>query len=161
LNPNAPSVDYPVGRFFMGKRLFAILSIATGLALWWGVPAGGLTGWRAGLLLVCWLSVLLGSLFALRQTQQKCWLSWNGHRWCVLAVMPEADREGSFLGLSDRSLETKFQEGANLKVHLDWQNYLYISLTTLKGDSEWFWLTRATFPERWHGFRCAVYSRSE
>ncbi len=150
-----------MGRFLWSKPLLALVSIATGVALCWAGLFGGLTGWRAVFLLVCWLGVLLGSLLALQKPKGRCWLSWNGHRWCVLAVMPEADREGSYLRLSDRSLEAKFQEGANLKVHLDWQNYLYVSLTTLQGDSEWFWLTRATFPERWHGFRCAVYSRSE
>jgi hypothetical protein len=44
---------------------------------------------------------------------------------------------------------------------LDLQHLLYVSLQNKQGQRQWFWLSQDTFPDRWHGFRCAVYSRSE
>jgi hypothetical protein len=160
LNQNAPSVDYPVGRFLLGKRKLALLAVLAASAIVWFVFFEGLTGWRAGLWLGCCVLVFLSSLLTWRQAQEKCWLSWNGDAWRVLDTTPNVAMVGAGRQLSGTTLESQFQEGAALTVHLDWQNYLYVSLTTPSQSKAWFWLEKASFPERWHGFRCAVYSRS-
>ena len=137
--------------------LLALLAVN---ALTWGIFWEGLTGWRAGVLLACWLLVFLSSFFAWRQVQTPCWLSWNGDGWRVLSTLSDDAMTGSEQRFTHVNLETEFKEGAALTVHLDWQNYLYVSLTGPTQPRAWFWLEKNSFPERWHGFRCAVYSRS-
>ena len=149
-----------MGRFFWGKRkrvLFAVLAVS---ALMWFVYWEGLTGWRAGMLLGCWLLVFLSSFLAWQQAQSKCWLSWDGDVWRVLSTMPVSSMASSAPQSSQAQVESEFQEGAALTVHLDLQNYLYVSLATPSRRRVWFWLEKTSFPERWHGFRCAVYFRS-
>jgi hypothetical protein len=160
LSQNAPSVDYPVGRFLWGKRKRVLVAVLAVSALMSYVFGDVLTGWRAGVLLACWLLVFLSSFLAWQQAQTKCWLSWSGDEWRVLSTMPEDAIADSEPCPTPAKLETEFKEGAALTVHLDWQNYLYVSLKGPAQPRTWFWLEMNSFPERWHGFRCAVYSRS-
>ena len=149
-----------MGRFLWGKRKWVLVVVLAVNALMWRVFGEGLPGWRAGVLLACWLLVFLSSFLAWRQAQTKCWLSWDGDEWRVLSTLSDEAIAGSEQRSPHAHLETDFQECAALTVHLDWQNYLYVSLTGPTQARVWFWLEKNSFPERWHGFRCAVYSRS-
>ena len=149
-----------MGRFLWGQRKRVLVAVLAVSALMWGVFWEGLTGWRAGVLLACWLLVFLSSCLAWRQVQTKCWLSWNGDGWRVLSTLSDEAITGSEQQSTQTHLETDLQEGAALTVHLDLQNYLYVSLAGPTQARAWFWLEKNSFPERWHGFRCAVYSRS-
>ena len=149
-----------MGRFLWGKRKRVLAAVLAVSALMWAVFWEGLTGWRAGVLLACWLLVFLSSFLAWRQAQTKCWLSWDGDEWRVLNTTSDDAIAGSGQRHSHANLATELKEGAVLTVHLDWQNYLYVSLTGPTQPRTWFWLEKNSFPERWHGFRCAVYSRS-
>jgi hypothetical protein len=51
--------------------------------------------------------------------------------------------------------------GYAIRVHLDFQQYLFVSLFNSTSRTQWFWVAKRSFPERWHGFRCAVYSHSD
>ena len=69
--------------------------------------------------------------------------------WQILAVTPGPN--------PTMSLHAEYA----MSVHLDLQKLLFVSLLNHKGEGHWFWLMQDSFPDRWHGFRCAVYSRAE
>jgi len=148
LNSNAPSVDFPVGRFFMGIYMVMALSVVTACAFAYSFLYGDFQGWRAYVLLFVWLFATCLSMWAVRQGQSPCWLSWNGNVWHELPI-----KANTF------SPENALDCG--VAVHLDMQRHMLVSLNNLNGFRKWFWVSRKSFPERWHGFRCAVYSRSE
>ncbi len=69
--------------------------------------------------------------------------------WRVLTLLPNVEPV------------LPLQNGYSMTVHLDFQRLLFVSLRNHQGERLWFWLAKDSFPDRWHGFRCAVYSRSE
>jgi hypothetical protein len=146
LNSNAPSVDFPVGRFFMGIWGGACLSALTAFAFIIGFFTGDFESWRGILLLLGWALVSLFSILSFRKKQSKCWLSWDGNVWQVVPTQNPALVDGLDCVLS---------------VHIDLQKALLVSVANLEGHRNWFWVMQASFPDRWHGFRCAVYSRAE
>jgi len=148
LNSSAPSVDFPVGRFFMGVYTVMALSFVTACALTYSYLFGDFHGWRANLLLFVWLFASCLSMWAVRHGQSACCLSWNGDAWHELPINSPTFSPENVLD-------------CDVTVHLDVQRYMLVSLYNLNGFRKWFWVSRDSFPERWHGFRCAVYSRSE
>jgi hypothetical protein len=146
LNSNAPSVDFPVGRFFMGLRGVACLSALAACVYIIGFFAGDFESWRGVLLLLAWALASLLSILSVRKKQSKCWLSWDGNVWQVVPTQNPALDDGL--------------DGV-LSVHIDLQKALLVSVANLEGHRKWFWVTQVSFPDRWHGFRCAVYSRAE
>jgi hypothetical protein len=148
LNPNAPSVDFPVGRFFMGVWFVIGLSVTTFAAFTLAILWGDFEGWRYMLLLSAWGVASVGAISALWQGQPKCWLSWSGNEWQVLSLLTAESRTPSMADCA-------------MTVHLDLQKYLIVSVFNRAGFRQWFWVAQNSFPDRWHGFRCAVYSRSE
>jgi hypothetical protein len=138
-----------VGRFFFSAWLAMFLSVAN-IALFVFVQGvQDVSIWRWTLLLIGWVVCSWFSFCALRSGQSKSWLSWDGNIWRVQNVYPNHN-----LALGGESIYA-------LDVHLDLQKLLLISLHSEKGRRHWFWLSQDSFPDRWHGFRCAVYSRSE
>jgi hypothetical protein len=107
----------------------------------------------------------LASLLSFRSVwagQAKCWLSWDGSTWQILPVRSPSNLRPSNTSSADLKNHQEAQEAVgHLTVHLDLQRVLLVSLANPDGDRNWFWVTQAAFPERWHGFRCAVYSRAE
>ena len=179
---NAPSVEYPVGRFFMGP-LFALglitLGAAAGLQAMW---LGDFSGWRAVLLGVVCLVCGAWALSATWRVPQRTWLSWNGRdwQWTTPVLQGKQPRQGLLPALSQDSMralreqddaQIDMQEeapGLALQVHLDFQRWLFVSLAQppsvnpfALAQRKWFWVSQQNFPERWHGLRCAVYSRSD
>ena len=149
MNSNAPSVDYPVGRFFMSSWVaWTLPSIAR--VLYVGAHWGrDFVDWRVAYWLPCWMACCCLLFRYLKAGQPHCWLSWDGNKWQIQNLYP--------------SFNATTEVGANdaMAVHLDFQKLLFVSLQSDKGKRHWFWLSQESFPDRWHGFRCAVYSRSE
>jgi hypothetical protein len=138
-----------VGRFFFSAWLAMFLS-ASAIALFVFVQGEqDVSVWRWTLLLTCWVACSWFSFCCLRKGQSKSWLSWDGNIWRVQHLYP------------NRSLALGVETIYAMDVHLDLQKLLFISLCSDKGKRHWFWLSQESFPDRWHGFRCAVYSRSE
>ncbi|PUE36353.1 hypothetical protein B9Z46_06430 [Limnohabitans sp. Hippo4] len=132
----------------MGVYMVMAFSIVTAGALTYSFLFGDFQGWRANLLLLVWVFASGLSMWAVRQGQSRGWLSWNGNVWHELPI-----------NASSFSPENVLDCGVT--VHLDMQRHMLVSLYNPNGFRKWFWVSRKSFPERWHGFRCAVYSRSE
>jgi hypothetical protein len=138
-----------VGRFLLSVWLVWALS-AIAIMLYWGAAWwGDFSGWRSGLMIVLWIVFSYFSLRNLKSGQARCWLSWDGSSWYMLPLFPNP------------TPTIALQSGSALSVHLDLQHLLFVSLLNAQGKRHWFWLSKESFPDRWHGFRCAVYSRSE
>ncbi|MFY9127701.1 MAG: hypothetical protein WAO82_03365 [Limnohabitans sp.] len=162
MNSNALSVDFPVGRFFMGLWGVALLCSVTAGAFIFSFVSGDFESWRGALLVVAWSLASLLSFRSVWAGQAKCWLSWNGSAWQILPVRAPSDvRRQEFSAVDLKNHQEADEAGSHLTVHLDLQRVLLVSLANPEGDRNWFWVLQAAFPERWHGFRCAVYSRSE
>jgi hypothetical protein len=168
LSQNAPSVDYPVGRFFWEACGVLGLAMLSFLALISSLFAGHFEGWRAAALCGTWLLLTLYCVASLKRAATKNWLCWDGHEWQVqsvlslpmpqLAVAPIPDIS---IRLNRLPIDPPSSGGYAIRVHLDFQQYLFVSLFNSTSRTQWFWVAKRSFPERWHGFRCAVYSHSD
>jgi hypothetical protein len=168
LNQNAPSVDYPVGRFFWATYLPIGLAMLTFLALSASLWAGLFEGWRAALLFGAWVLLTFFSVYSLKSRLAQSWLCWDGHDWQVQTVLSLATQSVSVAPspalsthLNQPLIGSPLDGGYAIRVHLDFQQYLFVSLLNSTSRTQWFWVAKRSFPERWHGFRCAVYSQSE
>ena len=144
LNQSAPSVDYPVGRFFWGACVALGFSLLSVLALAFNFWLAWIEGWRFAWLCGVWFLLSLYSVFSFQRLSHKAWLCWTGQAWEIqflFAAPPQVTH--------------------TISVHLDFQNYFLVSFSNPNSARQWFWVSRNAFPERWHGFRCAVYSRSD
>jgi len=135
---NAPSVTYPVGRFFWStaiplgawslgvicSALWTLESAAQGwrLAVIW--TAAGATGLG---MLHMWLRAAVGSL------------SWSGTQWCWMS-RPGTAHPGA------------------VHVVLDLQHCLLLSWSG--PGAGWIWVERSAAPMHWDALRRAVYSRA-
>lgn len=147
---NAPPVVYPVGRFVWGRLLFVAVCMfsAVGLFSWqWQTLATGPKLWTAWLLwVVCALSA---ALWAPRQTLTAGRLGWSGEAWFWQAHADSAEQS----------------QAVAVSVGLDTGQGLLLWLQPLneEGDAHGrllcAWLQASAMPSKWHGFRCAVYSR--
>jgi hypothetical protein len=123
---------------------------ATAIILYAGAHWGrDFSDWRVAYWIPCWMACCCLLFRYLKAGQPHCWLSWDGNKWQIQNLYP--------------SFNATTEVGANdaMAVHLDFQKLLFVSLQSDKGKRHWFWLSQESFPDRWHGFRCAVYSRSE
>ena len=161
MKQNAPSVDFPVGRFFMGDWIGVVLSAICAVAFLLSYQWGDFTGWRAVLLMSIWVLFSLSSIHHLRGHPSKAWLSWDGHTWRIESLLP-AEFSDRPLGFSTESMVSAapLHDGYAMEVHLDMQEFMFVSLFDDQGFRQWFWISKQSFPDRWHGFRCAVYSHS-
>ena len=143
---NAPPVVYPVGRFVWGLRLALCLA---------GVTLGVLLGWlvwtQASAFHAVWaacvfMAAALCTAWCLpREFLQTGELAWDGETWH--APLPQ---------------------GGDGPVHvvltLDGGHFMLVSLRTTEQPgcltgTQHALVRSADMPSRWHGFRCAVYSR--
>jgi hypothetical protein len=143
---NAPPVVFPVGRFVWGPRLGLLLAavVACVLAVWlvWAEVSASRLAWTVGL----WMAAALCSLWWGRQEYlQEGELVWDGEAW-----------HGPHL------------EGADEPIHLtltfDGGHFMLVSWRSAAQAgrlvrTQHALIRRADMPSRWHGFRCAVYSR--
>jgi hypothetical protein len=145
---NAPSVDYPVGRFAWASCLALLFSTLSLMAFALGLWGGFFEVWRAAGFLVLWFLLSLYAAISWRYPLGQYWLCWDGQTWQVHTV-------------HQYPIDPPVHDSYALSVHLDFQKSLLISLIKPNSLRQWFWISKSSFPERWHGFRCAVYSRSE
>jgi hypothetical protein len=146
----------------MGLWGVALLCSVTAGAFIFSFVSGDFESWRGALLVVAWSLASLLSFRSVWAGQAKCWLSWNGSAWQILPVSVPSDvRRQEFSAVDLKNHQEADEAGSHLTVHLDLQRVLWVSLAYPEGGRNWFWVSQAAFPERWHGFRCAVYSRAE
>jgi len=143
---NAPPVVFPVGRFVWGPRLACALAIlmvgVLSLWLWWSgasvlACAGSASTWAAAAACTVW--------WMPREFVQQGELAWDGEGW---HCQGQAACEGPI----------------HLSLTLDGGSFMLVSLRCMAHSGMptlplHAWLRRADMPSRWHGFRCAVYSR--
>ena len=144
---NAPSVKYPLGRFAWGRWPIALSVGAAAGVTGYLFYQGQLSSLRA-LFPLC-LSVLLLIIWfrSMRHALQPAWLVWDGENWQWW--QDEAGQEAHHF--------------CTLSVQADFQQTLLLQLS-LGGEgaaktSKWVWLYKGFAPAKWHGLRCAVYSR--
>jgi hypothetical protein len=147
---NAPPVAFPVGRFVWGRVLWLVAVT---------LSAAGLIGWQMqsqvdtslvacawGLWLLCGVAA---AAWAYRQHASGGSLFWTGDAWFWQA---------------EHSLSAQAQ-AVRLTVGLDTGSGLLLWLQNVDdqgrvmGPLSSAWLQADAMPSKWHGFRCAVYSR--
>ncbi|MFM7001534.1 MAG: hypothetical protein ACKOXU_10810 [Limnohabitans sp.] len=143
---NAPPVVFPVGRFIWGPRLALAMAALVSCALlcWlvWTPSSASLCVWA-----VCiWLVALSGTAWWLpREFLQEGELAWDGEAW-------------------HGSSPVAAEDPVHLSLTLDGGHFMLVSLRSMAqpgpgAEVRHAWVRRADMPSRWHGFRCAVYSR--
>ena len=142
---NAPPVVYPVGRFAWGLQVAGVLALTAGavLALWWMWSSVSAAMFAA--LAGVWCGAAVWAVVLGRQEfVQQGELAWDGEQW-----------QGSGLSTHDGPVQ--------LALTLDLGHSMLVACRA-SPESGWprtrhAWVRRADMPSRWHGFRCAVYSR--
>lgn len=147
---NAPPVVYPVGRFVWGRLLFVAVGVlsAVGLLSWQvQTQATGPMLWAAWMLWgVC---AGFAALWAPRQALMGGRLGWNGEAWFWQTDADSADQAQAVAV----AVGVDIGQGLLLWVNpLDEQGHAQARLLCA-------WLQAGAMPSKWHGFRCAVYSR--
>lgn len=141
---NAPPVVFPVGRFLWSPRILLVLSLAsaTGVIFLQRQTDGGNNIW----IWAVWGGCVLSAVFAWsseRRTEGR--LVWGGETWW-------------WHDSSGRESEIQIQ------VLLDVGSALWVSFQTIPAPSalktRFVWMDSREMPASWHGFRCAVYSRT-
>ena len=143
---NAPSVVFPVGRFAWASHQVMLLAalVVCALVLAYGfaaVPAT-LFPWLA---LACVLTALGSACLSRIEWLHEGALAWDGQDWQCQSA-------------------TGLEGPVQLQLVWDGGWFMLVSLTPRGSWSEpWFvrhaLLRCSDMPPRWHGFRCAVYSR--
>jgi toxin CptA len=134
---SAPSVTYPVGRSRFAAALLLLLWLLGGGAIaFWGNETHA-SGGRLAIATAVWIAagVFAGIHWWRSPTGTVVWdgESWNWSGW------------GADTGA--------------LQVNLDLQRFMLIRCAGSR-EAYWFWLERASRPERWDDLRRAVYSRA-
>lgn len=147
---NAPPVVYPVGRFVWGRWLLMGLCIlsAVGIVYWQMKSlANGPQVWVAWFF---WCTCTLSAaLWAPNQTLTGGHLGWNGESWFW---RPNGDAIGQ-------------SQSVAVSLGLDTGQGLLLWLQPLDeqdrpcGRLFSAWIEEGAMPSKWHGIRCAVYSR--
>jgi hypothetical protein len=148
---NAPPVVYPVGRFAEGRLLFVAVCVlsAVGLLSWqMQTLVTGFKLWAAwGLWVACAGSA---ALWAPRQTFSGGRLGWSGEAWFWQAHADLAEQTQAV------AVSVGLDTGQGL---LLWVQPLDEQGGRAQGRLRSAWLQAGAMPSKWHGFRCAVYSR--
>ena len=147
---NAPPVVYPVGRFVWGRSGLVALCVlsAVGIIGWQMLSlATGPKLWAAWCL---WGLCAVGAWYGVpRQTLTEGHLGWSGESWFWQAG-EQLDADVDWVAVS---------------VCLDTGQGLLLRVQPLddhgkpRGRLLCAWLAAEAMPSKWHGFRCAVYSR--
>lgn len=144
---NAPPVVYPVGRFVWGRR--------------WATCALALLS-----------AVAMGASFVLSGATL-AGLFWQAATWLVIAGLSAGVLSREFLGCgalawdgeSWHGLDTAMPPGPlQMALTFDGGHFMLVALKASPAEgrvrlSRHAFLCRGDMPSRWHGFRCAVYSR--
>lgn len=149
---NAPPVAFPVGRFAWGRLAMLLLALlsALGLAGWQILAQPSdtrvLSAW------LFWSLCLGGAAYGIpKQTLGDGQLFWSSEAWFWETAAGPSGQMSSV--------------PVNLSVALDWGAGLLLWVRLAKdtgaGHGQWVcaWPQEKAMPSKWHGFRCAVYSR--
>ncbi len=147
---NAPPVVYPVGRFPLGRILLVGIC---------GLSAVGLLSWQiqtratSAMIWAAWcvwgICALTAALWTPRQVLVDGRLGWSGEAWFWQADEDAAEQA----------------QAVTVSVGLDSGQGLLLWVQPLnehgraQGRLCSVWLQANAMPSKWHGFRCAVYSR--
>jgi hypothetical protein len=150
---NAPPVAYPVGRFVWGRVLFG------GVLL---LSAGGLSAWQlqsqvssamVWFAWIFWLTCAVATAYGgPKEVLSNGHLFWSGEVWLWQSGL-------------DADAFTKDDQDLNLTVGLDLGASMLILIQSghetrqRRGPRFFAWVSEQAMPSKWHGFRCAVYSR--
>ena len=144
---NAPPVAFPVGRFVWGRVAHFLLAMcgATGLLIWQvQANVSSIQSWVSWFF---WCVCVVAALWwAPRQTLSDGRMFWSGESW--FCISPEGH-----------------QQGIEVSVCLDLNSALGLFVQPVdesgqpQGPAAYAWMRERTMPSKWHGFRCAVYSR--
>ena len=150
---NAPPVAFPVGRFVWGRALMLGLACLSAL---------GLVGWQVfgqasvGMEMLAWgfWAMCVGSavVYGPRQALSQGGLFWSGEAWFWQVDSGEGPGQAE-----DQRIE--------VSVGLDMGFGLLLFVRKLDEQGQGCgrlvsaWLQERAMPSKWHGFRCAVYSR--
>lgn len=147
---NAPPVVYPVGRFAVGRFLFVAVVVLSALGLLSWQMQSQATGpklWAAwGFWVACAGATVL---WAPRQTLTDGRMGWSGEAWFWQAHGASAEQAQTVV----------------VSVGLDTGQALLLWVRKVdeqgsaQGHLQCAWLQAGAMPSKWHGFRCAVYSR--
>jgi len=150
---NAPPVAYPVGRFVWGPVLLAAVFLlsAAGLVSWqFQSQASSTLVWSAWIFwAACGAATVYGGP---KQTLSEGHLLWSGEAWLWQSALGE-----DALSQDD--------QGLSVAVGMDFGGGMLLLLQAggelRQGHGPWFcaWVSEQAMPSKWHGFRCAVYSR--
>lgn len=141
-----PSYQAPAVRFGVGR----------GRALFWGASVLAVAG-AAGLLM--WAASGAPKSVAGLAGAALLWLGCVGMALRFVARLPQGD-------LAWDGVSWRFEAGGRpavtgaLRVHMDGQSRLLVSLHGEGQPDHWLWLERRMQPERWADLRRAVYSRA-
>jgi len=147
---NAPPVVYPVGRFAVGRMWLVLVCglSAVGLLSWQMLTLT--TGPKLWAAWVFWGSCAgFAAVWAPRQALTDGRLGWSGQSWWWQADADTADQVQAV------SVSVGVDTGPGL---LLWVQPLD-DQGRAQGRRLCAWLQAAAMPSKWHGFRCAVYSR--
>lgn len=152
---NAPPVVYPVGRFVMGHVawLGASLLSAMGLLAWqrWSQPSWTVVLW-AGMF---WTFCVSGAaLWLPRQALSGGRLLWTGEGWFW-----QSDDDADGDGMQALWLTVGWDAGPALLLWARPMGNGAAAAPAADGRLLSVWVQRSAMPSKWHGFRCAVYSR--
>jgi hypothetical protein len=150
---NAPPVAFPVGRFVWGRALM--------LGLAW-LSALGLIGWQVfgqasvGMKILAWIfwAMCVGTAAAWcpRQALTKGRVFWSGEAWLW-----------QLEGNEGRGQAEEQRIEVSVGLDMGFGLLLFVRMLDEQGQScgrlVSAWLQERTMPSKWHGFRCAVYSR--
>lgn len=139
-----PAVSFCLRRSPWPPRLLVFwLLLAWGVQLAWWRQSGG-SAWGP----------ILGALFSLIAA---------GLAWVQAKRLPVGDLVWDG-GLWHLNLQSERAGGCTTAVtvvlDLQWALLLRWPPASGRSDAVWLWVQRAWAPERWHGLRCAVYSRA-
>jgi hypothetical protein len=146
---DAPLVKYPVGRFAWVQWGVAFLSALSALLTGWLLFRDQISSERA---LCAWALLTLVTAIAVRVARYPSaptWLVWDGQCW-----QGWHDVEGEQITpLTGLTVQADFQQAMLLMLHLN------PAIAAHCPFPKWVWLYKGFAPAKWHGLRCAVYSR--
>jgi hypothetical protein len=147
---NAPPVVYPVGRFLFGRIGLVAVCVLSALGLLsWQIQslASSAMIWAAwGLWSLCALSA---ALWAPKQVLVRGRLGWSGEDWFW------QDDAEAFEQTHAVAVSVGLDAGQSILLWVQPLNEQGFAQGRLRSA----WLQADAMPSKWHGFRCAVYSR--
>ena len=144
---NAPPVAFPVGRFVWGRAIGLGLALSSAMGLFiWQMLTQASSAWVFQAWVFWVLCVGGAAALSPRQVLSGGRLFWSGEAWFW---QTESDPD----------------QGLELSVALDMGSGLLLWVRLLDEQGRCHrtqacaWMGESAMPSKWHGFRCAVYSR--